>query len=56
MPFLMTSSFGFSIGRFEVWTPRLNGFGLVLLILYGILNFDTLSNLRLDHLEARGKL
>lgn len=56
LPYVMTSSFGISLGSFKIWTPQLNGFALIILILYGILNFDTLTDIYLDYKEAKGKL
>ena len=56
IPFVMTSSFGISIGSINIWSPSLNGFALLLLILYCVLNFDTLVDIHLDYKEIRGKL
>ena len=56
MPFIMTSSFGISIGSIDIWSTSLNGFALLLLILYCVLNFDTLVEIHLDYKEIRGKL
>jgi hypothetical protein len=56
MPFVITSSFGISIGSIDIWSPSFNGFALLLLILYCVLNFDTLVDIHLDYKEIRGKL
>ena len=56
LPFVMTTSFGISIGSINIYLPSLNGFALLLLVLYCVLNFDTLVEIHLDYKEIRGKL
>jgi hypothetical protein len=56
LPFISSSSFGISIGSFPIQTPGLNGYSLTLLILYSILNFDTLTDLYLDYKQSKSQL
>lgn len=56
VPFISTSSIGIFISDFYICSSKLNGYGLLMLILYSILNFDTLVDIHLDHKEAKGKL
>ncbi len=51
-----TSSFGVKIGSTTIFSPALNGLSLLILVAYGILNFDNLLDMHLDYKEARGKL
>jgi len=53
LPFISSSSFGISIGSFPIQTPSLNGYSLTLLILYSILNFDTLTDLYIDYKQTK---
>jgi hypothetical protein len=56
LPFVSTSSFGIKIGFVDIWPPSLNPFGLLLSIVYGIMNFGTLVEIYLDYKELRGEL
>jgi len=56
LPFIMTSSWGITIGSLNIWTPRLNGFALVLLLIYSILNFTNLVDIYHDYKETNGTL
>lgn len=56
LPFITTNSFGIRLGSIDIWTPRLNGFALIFLIIYGVLNFDNLVDIYLDYKEIKGKL
>ena len=56
LPFVSTSSFGIKIGSVDIWSPSLNPFGLLLSIIYGIMNFGTLVEIHLDYKELKGKL
>jgi hypothetical protein len=55
-PFLFTSSLKIAIGSHTLFTPGINGFALLILIIYGALNFDTLVDIYLDYKETKGKL
>lgn len=46
------NSYGIHVGSAEIWTPsfQLPSFGL--LVLFGVLNFDILTNIYLDYKEA----
>lgn len=52
----MTTSFRITIGSIDIWSPTLNGFALLLFIVYGVSNFGTLVEIHLDYKEIRGKL
>lgn len=54
-PSVTTDAYGIRIGSLKLWTPsfQLLSFGLLLLFL--ILNFDTLTDIYLDYKEARTK-
>ena len=53
---IITTSFGISIGSTQLYSPAVNGWGFVLLLFYGIINFDNLVEVELDYKEAKGKL
>lgn len=55
-PFRMSNSIVFSIGPLDVPTPQLNGFSLVIFILYLILNTGSLMEIYLDYKESKGAL
>jgi hypothetical protein len=50
------SSWGIGIFGLDIPLPSLNGFSLLLFILYCVLNFGTLVELQLDYKESKGKL
>lgn len=50
------SSMGIIISGLAMPLPSLNGFSLLLFILYCVLNFGTLIELLLDYKESKGKL
>jgi hypothetical protein len=52
-PSVTTNSYGLRIGTLELWTPTFQLLSFGILLLYFILNFDTLINIRLDYIEAR---
>jgi hypothetical protein len=52
-PSVTTNSYGLRIGSLELWTPTFQLLSFGILVLYFILNFDTLINICLDYLEAR---
>jgi hypothetical protein len=54
-PFIMSSSIRISVGTITIWTPAINGYSLLILILFGILNFDTLVEVYLDYKESNKK-
>ncbi len=54
--FISTSSIGINMGPVKFLTPGLNGYSLLLLILYGILNCDTLIDICHDYKESKGTL
>lgn len=56
LPFVTATSLGIAIGSIKIWSPSLNVFALLLLIIYCVLNFDTLVDIHLDYKEIRGKL
>jgi len=56
LPFIMTNTFGIRIGSLNIWSPRLNGFALLLLITYSIFNFDNLVTIYHDYKETKGTL
>lgn len=56
LPVIITNSIGLLIGSTHIYSPAINCLSLVILIVYGILNFDTLVDLYLDYNEAKGKL
>lgn len=55
-PFVFTSSLNISIGSFTLFTPAINALALLILIIYSVLNFDSLVDIYLDYKEAHGKL
>ena len=55
-PFLFKSSLKIAIGSFTLYTPVINGLALLILVIYSVLNFDTLVDIYLDYKEAKGKL
>jgi hypothetical protein len=52
----VTRSAGMNISGLEIPLPPLNGVGMLLFILYCVLNFGTLVELQLDYKESKGKL
>jgi hypothetical protein len=52
-PSVTTNSYGLRIGSAEIWTPSFQLLSFGLLVLYFILNFDTLTNIYLDYKETR---
>lgn len=52
-PSVTTSSYGIRVGSTEMWTPSFQLLSFGLLILYFILNFDTLTNIYLDYKDTR---
>lgn len=57
LPFQTTSFFNLTTGSFHInWSGELNLFSLFLLIIYLIMNFGTLIEIRLDYKEMKGKL
>jgi len=52
-PSVTTNSYGLRIGSIELWTPTFQPLSFGILVLFFVLNFDTLINIRLDYLEAR---
>lgn len=52
-PSVTTNSYGLKIGSAEMWTPSFQLLSFGLLVLYFILNFDTLTNIYLDYKEAK---
>jgi len=57
LPFKTTSFFSLTTGSFDIsWSPDINLFALCLFIMYLIMNFGTLIEIRLDYKEMKGKL
>ncbi len=54
-PSVTFNSYGLRIASIEIWTPTFQLLSFGLLILFSILNFDTLVNIYLDYKEARGQ-
>ena len=52
-PSVTTNSYGIRIGSFELWTPTFQLLPFGILVLFFMLTFDTLINIRLDYQEAR---
>src|SRR5579862_1735270 len=52
-PSVTTNSYGMRIGSLELWTPTFQVLSFGILMLFFVLNFDTLINIRLDYQEAR---
>ena len=52
-PSVTTNSYGMRIGSLELWTPTFQLLSFSILVLFFVLNFDTLINIRLDYQEAR---
>jgi hypothetical protein len=52
-PSVTSDSYGIRIGSVELWTPTFQLLSFGLLILYCILNFDTIVNIYLDYKEAK---
>jgi len=55
-PFRMAGRMIFSIGSLDLPTPRMNGFSLIIFIIYLALNLGSLMEVYLDYKEAKGKL
>lgn len=55
LPYYETSSYTLTIGSIELYTPGLSASGLILLILYAILNTGNLMEIHLDYKESKGK-
>lgn len=55
LPFILTNGLTIGSGENELHIG-LNGIAALLLIVYGILNFDTLANMYLDYKESKGTL
>lgn len=47
------NSYGVKVGSAEIWTPSFQFLSFVLLILFAILNFDTLTDIYYDYKEAQ---
>jgi hypothetical protein len=57
LPFKTTSFFSLTIGSFDIdWSADINLFAVFLFIMYLIMNFGTLIEIRLDYKEMKGKL
>ena len=52
-PSVTTNSYGAKIGSIEMWTPSFQILSFGLLVLFLILNFDTLINMYLDYKETK---
>jgi len=52
-PSVTTNSYGLRIGSLELWTPTFQFLSFAILLLFFVLNFGTLINIRLDYSEAR---
>ena len=53
LPSITTTSYGMRLGSAEIWTPDFQLLPLGILILYSVLNFGTLINIRLDYLDYK---
>lgn len=54
-PSLVSHSYGFGPDPFKIMTPGIQLLSLGILVLYGILNFDQLTEMYLDYKEAKEK-
>ena len=52
-PSLVSNSYGLGIGSMEIWTPKFSLLAFGLLLLFLVLNFDTLVNIYLDYKEKK---
>ncbi|MES1221708.1 MAG: hypothetical protein ABUT20_39790 [Bacteroidota bacterium] len=52
-PSITSGSYGLKIGPAEIWTPAFQPLSFGILILFCILNFDSLVNIYLDYKEAK---
>jgi hypothetical protein len=55
-PYTHFSRHWLSIGALNIPLPDLNGWAFLILLLYGVLNFNILIEMYLDHKESKGKL
>lgn len=54
-PSITSNSFGVGIGSVQIWTPAFQLLSFGLLVLFAILNFDTLVNMYLDYKEVKAQ-
>lgn len=54
-PFLMRTAMGIKIGSLELGMPSFQLIPFLIFIVYGILNFDQLAEIYLDHKERKQK-
>jgi len=52
-PSVTSNSYGIRIGSVEVWTPTFQLYSFLLLILYFLVNFNTLVNYYLDYQDSK---
>lgn len=52
-PSFRTDSLGVRLGSLEIYTPQIQPTSLVILIVYLVLNFDTLTEIYLDYQEDK---
>ena len=52
-PSVITNTYGIKIGSVEIWTPSLQLLSFGLLVLFAILNFDTLTDMYFDFTEKK---
>lgn len=54
-PSITSNSFGIGIDSIKIWTPAFQLLSFGLLVLFAILNFDTLVNMYVDYKEAKAQ-